>query len=64
MQVVHARVISAQAVQFVGHKTQVFPTKAYPAEHPVQTTVEAGLLQVTQFATKKEQVLHWSLALS
>ena len=58
MQVEQARVVSAQAVQLVGHWRQVFPTKAYPAEPPVQTTVEAGLLQVTQFATKKEQLLH------
>ena len=58
MQVEQARVVSAQAVQLVGHRLQVFPTKAYPAENPVQTTVEAGLLQVTQFATKKEQLLH------
>ena len=64
MQVEQTRVVSAHAVQFVGHRVQVFPTKAYPAEHPVQTTVEAGWLQVIQFATKKEQVLHWSLALS
>ena len=64
MQVEQARVVSAQTVQLVGHRVQVFPTKAYPAEHPVHTTVEAGLLQVTQFATKKEQLLHWSLGLS
>ena len=49
MQVEQARIVSAQAVQLVGHRLQVFPTKAYPAEHPVHTTVEAGLLQVTQF---------------